>query len=198
MSIRTRCREQESPVRHKPLRPGAQIEGVNPGYLEEHRDGTNTQLCADVGNQYLYRGYRKRQKPTPKLPQSHLMIPSSTHPCHQRFISTIFSCLTRPAYSRSTRSFSVSSPPKKATSSENSARRECVCLKLPDNWADCAAYAPNEGVNARTVREHRPCQHSFTRAPWTTYAVQQRIEQEWSIGQDLPRQHSAIAGNYTE
>ena len=104
-------------------------------------------------------GFRKRCRKvgkeilTPKLPQSHLIMPSSTHPCHHRLTRTIFSCLTRPAYSRSTSIFSVSSPPKKAISSENSASRECVCLRLPESCADCAAKAPKDGVNARTTMQ---------------------------------------------
>lgn len=75
---------------------------------------------------------------TPKEPHNHLMIPSSTHPNHQRRSSTLFSCLTTVAYSRSINNRSVRSPPIKAISSANSTSRECACRSDP---ASCAERA---------------------------------------------------------
>jgi len=89
---------------------------------------------------------KENSGPTPKLPHNHLMTPSSIQPNHHFDSRVRCSCSITPAYSRSTSSFSVRSPPMKATSSENSANREWVWRRDPANWAESAANIPKGGV----------------------------------------------------
>jgi hypothetical protein len=77
------------------------------------------------------------QMTSPKLPQAHLITPSSAIPCHTRILKTRLTCFTSAKYPRSITFFSNSSPWYKATSSAFSRRREWVKRSSPSRVAEC-------------------------------------------------------------